>query len=287
MNLRSRKGRATLADRYPTYVRISQKSPENNDASQEPPELEEAVSSSINPLQLSSPLAPVFAIRFPVEIWTMILSYFPLNHPFSSTETALCSLAMNMANYRAPPCEGRCIMLRSLSMTCKALRAVMLPLLWEEVDICARHASSAHVPFRECMAYVLREHSLGLLRTPTVAIYVRQVVPTLGGLCSNICIYSQDLHCISSATFWHPVPPAVREVPRCSTESATSTDLGKLTNAAYSGICISSKTVPPSKRAYPPGGRLYHAPSLPTNHRTSCEPLLVGPHLYVNLGPQS
>ena len=43
MNLRSRKGRATLADRYPTYVRISQKSPENNDASQEPPELEEAV----------------------------------------------------------------------------------------------------------------------------------------------------------------------------------------------------------------------------------------------------
>lgn len=184
MNLRSRKGRSTLAERHPIYVRIPQKSPENNDAPQEPPELEEAASPANN-AQLSSPFAPVFAIRFPVEIWTMILSYFPPNHPFSSTETALCSLAMNMANYRAPQCQGRCEILRSLSLTCKALRGVMLPLLWEEVDICARHTSSAHVPFRECMAYVLREHSLGLLRTPTVAVYVRQVASALGSLYSN------------------------------------------------------------------------------------------------------
>ena len=179
MNLRPRTGRKTLAQTYKCYqfrrrllvamgVGVSDTTPPV------PPPVH-GCESRKHQLQLRSEFAPVFAVHFPAEVWRMILWYYPHTLPSSNTEHALCLANMSMTGYDPPRGRERYKILRSLSQTCRALRSLMLPLLWEEVETCVRNLGEdhIHIPFRKVMTYVLREYSVGLLRTPAIAVYVK------------------------------------------------------------------------------------------------------------------
>ena len=166
MHLRPRKDRVTLADKYSTHK--SQQRPETDlpDTSK--------LGDHVRPHHdhLRSAIAPVFSIYFPTEVWMMIVSYYPSSISSSNTGHVLCCTSIGTARHGFPEHSGRSSALRSLSQTCNALRTLMLPLLWEEVETCTCKPDT-HVPFKAFMEHVLREHCLGLLRTQTLAMHVK------------------------------------------------------------------------------------------------------------------
>ena len=176
MNLRPRTGRKTLAQKYECY-KFRRRLLVGVSASDTPPVTPPVHGcESRNPqLRLRSEFAPVFAGRFPAEVWTMIVSYFPHTLPSSNTGHALCRASLSIAEDHAIEGRERYDVLRTLSQTCKDLRSLMLPLLWEEVETCVRNPDSdhAHMCFKRFMAHVLREYSVAISRTPSIAIHVK------------------------------------------------------------------------------------------------------------------
>lgn len=171
MNLRPRTGRKTLAQKYECYRRQLLVGGSASDTL--PITLPPMHDCESRKHPLRSEFAPVFAGHFPAEVWRMILWYYPHTLPSSNTEHALCLANMSMTGYEPPQGRERYKILRSLSQTCQALRSLMLPLLWEEVETCVRNVGDDHIPFRKFMTYVLREYSVGLLRTPAIAVHVK------------------------------------------------------------------------------------------------------------------
>ena len=117
--------------------------------------------------RLGSALKPVLPACFPMEVWMMIVVHIPYVDLYDNDE-AICTMEGLPPHYRE-----RHHVLRALSQSCKLLRNLILPLLWMEVETCARETEDDIVPRSRFAAYVLRQQSLGLLRTPAIASFVK------------------------------------------------------------------------------------------------------------------
>ena len=142
---------------------------------QEPTETDLVRNAQIN--HFKSALAPILAMYFPLEVWMMIISQYSPCAPLVDAEHAICLPNIGTAHQKSPRGQGRCNTLRSLSQTCKALRDLALPLLWEEVETCVHSLDNNfnHVPLHKFTEQVLRERSrsLSLSRTSPIATHVR------------------------------------------------------------------------------------------------------------------
>lgn len=108
--------------------------------------------------------SPTRRVRLALDIWLMIIDHFPEGSVEEITE--IHSRRVFPATFR----ERRDV-LRALSQTTRELRALCLPLLWREVEIC-----TADVPekrWRHSVAHTLRLHCLGLVKTKGIAAYVK------------------------------------------------------------------------------------------------------------------
>ena len=178
MNLRPQTGRVTpVQEKYGSRKLRRQLGAGNAlDAPLKPlPQAASASGSGTALHQFRSEIAPVFAVRFPAEVWTMIVSYCPHTLPSSNTGHALCRASLSIAEDHAIEGRERYDILRTLSQTCKDLRSLMLPLLWQEVETCVRNPDSdhAHMCLKRFMAHVLREYSVAISRTPSIAIHIK------------------------------------------------------------------------------------------------------------------
>ena len=116
---------------------------------------------------LASLYAPIYPARFPVEVWMMILAHHPYVDGSDNVE-ALCMMGDLLPEHRE-----RDRILRALSQTCKFLRDLFLPLLWENVETCTRYPQINAVTRNKLVSYILRRHSLGLSRTPVLAGFIK------------------------------------------------------------------------------------------------------------------
>ncbi|KAI0093612.1 hypothetical protein BDY19DRAFT_262863 [Irpex rosettiformis] len=121
--------------------------------------------------QLASAFAPVFNARFPVDVWMIILAYYRKVNGGDNELEDLCVVNDE------PLFQSRLRHdnLRALSQTNKFLRDLVLPFLWEEVETCSSYLDDT-VPPDRLAAYVLRQHSLKLVKTPHIASYIKSFI---------------------------------------------------------------------------------------------------------------
>lgn len=117
---------------------------------------------------LVSAHAPVVATRLPPELLLMVAEYYPQISPIA---------VIGCHNVMSPIWRERHNVLRALSQTCRGMRDLFLPMLYEEVEACVQEDMA--IPTAKFVSYVLRRQCLGLLRTPLLAAHVVSVSPFL------------------------------------------------------------------------------------------------------------
>lgn len=136
---------------------------------------------------LSEPTHPIFQINrkcglitLPSEILLEIASYFPE-----------LSTAEILDDLHALPTDSRqrFAALRSLSQTCKDLRAVVLPLAWERLEACTADAFTEK-PAKQQVGSTLKRKCKGLLQSSHLIPYVRCAYTVCDWLAVRINIYS-------------------------------------------------------------------------------------------------
>ncbi|SJL12601.1 uncharacterized protein ARMOST_16029 [Armillaria ostoyae] len=114
---------------------------------------------------------------FPVELLLEIFSYWP-SIPISRPDSPALFPNIYLERTRT---------LQALTQTCSSLRAILLPLAWQNLEAC----SCSHLPpsrptpslagkyGNEVMTELLRQAEIVTIRNPTLAIYVQTVSVTL------------------------------------------------------------------------------------------------------------
>ena len=103
--------------------------------------------------------------HLPADVWLLILSHFPV-----LTKQAI----MNEPGFSFSMPDsygGRFDALRTLSQTCRSLRAVFLPLVWEHVEACIWSDRNYAIDYY--LSYVLGRQWYGLLKYPELASQVK------------------------------------------------------------------------------------------------------------------
>lgn len=94
----------------------------------------------------------------------MILAYFPVP-PVQET------FAVHSSRVFPPSFRARTRFLRFLTQYSRELRAFFLAYLWKNVEVCT--ALDADLSWRQSVAYSLRRHCLGLVKTRQLAVHVK------------------------------------------------------------------------------------------------------------------
>ncbi|KAJ7627957.1 hypothetical protein DFH06DRAFT_1226763 [Mycena polygramma] len=152
------------------------------------------------------------ALKVPTEIWMEIVSganFLVLGSEKDGIPRSLLLLSRSKipsAPKTIPPAyRVRPETLRALSQTCRTLRAIFLPLLWEHVEACI--TSKSGTPWLNGMSAVLLDRCKGLMKRPNqhLARYVRVFSVSLSDeqIASTVSLFARCLESLPNLETLH------------------------------------------------------------------------------------